>query len=269
MRGTNVSSLEVRDLGVSFGGVRAVDGVTLTVAEGTLTGLIGPNGAGKTTLLDACTGFVSARGQVHLSGERVDGLPPYRRARRGLVRTFQSLDLFDDLTVAGNVAAGMPSATPRRWWHQLRRMPTADAPAVRDALRTVGLADSGDLFPGQLSQGRRALVALARALVAEPGILLLDEPAAGLDTHESEELGALLEAIRDRGTTLFLVEHDMGLVLGHCDHVHVLDGGRLLASGTPEEIRNNADVRAAYLGEAHGDETEAAVPAGHDEERVM
>ncbi|WP_395109936.1 ABC transporter ATP-binding protein [Actinomadura sp. SCN-SB] len=241
--------LEVRDLEVSFGGVRAVDGVGLQVREGTLTGLIGPNGAGKTTLLDACTGFVPARGNVHLSGERIDRLPAYRRARKGLVRTFQSLDLFDDLTVAGNVAAGLSVAASRRWWHQLRPLPSADTGTVRDALRTVGLTGSEDHLPGQLSQGRRALVALARALVARPRVLLLDEPAAGLDVHESEELGERLQAIRDGGTTIVLVEHDMGLVLGFCDHVHVLDGGRLLASGDPEEIRRDASVRAAYLGE--------------------
>jgi ABC-type branched-subunit amino acid transport system ATPase component len=244
-----VSVLRVSDLGVSFGGVHAVDGVTLEVPEGTLTGLIGPNGAGKTTLLDACTGFVPSRGEVRLGGDRIDRLASYRRARKGLVRTFQSLDLFDDLTVAGNVATGLPSASSRRWWHQLRPMPSADSPAVREALRTVGLSGGEDLYPAQLSQGRRALVALARALVAAPRVLLLDEPAAGLDTHESQELGERLRAVRDRGTTVLLVEHDMGLVLGHCDHVHVLDGGRLLASGSPEEIRNDPAVRAAYLGE--------------------
>lgn len=251
-----MSRLEVCDLGVSFGGVRAVDQVSLSVEQGRLTGLIGPNGAGKTTLLDACTGFVPSRGQVLLAGERVDRLPAYRRTRRGLVRTFQSLDLFDDLTVAENVAAGVPARTPNRWWHQFGSMASPDAPQVREALGTVGMADDADRHPAELSQGRRALVALARALVARPAVLLLDEPAAGLDTHESEELGRRLEDIRDAGTTLFLVEHDMGLVLGHCDYVHVLDGGRLLASGTPKEIRANTDVLAAYLGD--GNAAEAA-----------
>jgi ABC-type branched-subunit amino acid transport system ATPase component len=249
-------SLVVHDLSVTFGGVRALDSVSLTVEEGTLTGLIGPNGAGKTTLLDACTGFVPARGTVRLGDDRVEGLAPHRRARKGLVRTFQTLDLFDDLTVAENVASGVPAASPHRWWHQFRSMPASDSATVRDALRTVGLDDVRDRLPGALSQGRRALAAVARALVAQPRMLLLDEPAAGLDTGESEELGVRLEAVRDRGTTVLLVEHDMGLVLGHCDHVHVLDAGRLLASGTREEIRKDAAVLAAYLGE----EPEA----GHD-----
>ena len=241
-------SLRVDDVSVAFGGVHAVDAVSLEVSAGTLTGLIGPNGAGKTTLLDACTGFVPARGEIRLAGERIDGLPSYRRARRGLVRTFQSLDLFDDLTVGGNVAVGVAPGGHHRWWHQLRPRPAADAPAVREALRQVGLEDAADLYPNRLSQGRRALVALARALAAGPAVLLLDEPAAGLDTHESEELGERLQAIRDRGTTLLLVEHDMGLVLGYCDFVHVLDRGRLLASGTPQEIRRNDAVLTAYLG---------------------
>ncbi|MER6808206.1 ABC transporter ATP-binding protein [Spirillospora sp. NPDC000708] len=244
-----MSSLEVRELSVSFGGVRAVDAVTLTAEAGKLTGLIGPNGAGKTTLLDACTGFVSARGEVRLGGERIDRSPAYRRARKGLVRTFQTLDLFDDLTVGDNVAAGTPPEGRRRWWHQLSAMPSAASPAVREALETVGLDGCAALFPGQLSQGQRSLVSLARALIAGPDVLLLDEPAAGLDSHESDELGERLAAIRDKGTTILLVEHDMGLVLGHCDHVHVLDGGRMLASGTPEQVRENPAVRAAYLGE--------------------
>ncbi len=262
-----MSSLRVDDVSVAFGGVRAVDAVSLEVSPGTLTGLIGPNGAGKTTLLDACTGFVAARGEIRLAGERIDGLPPYRRARKGLVRTFQSLDLFDDLTVGGNVAVGAALGGHHRWWHQLRPRPAADAPAVREALRQVGLEGMADLAPNRLSQGRRALVALARALVARPVVLLLDEPAAGLDTHESEELGERLRAIRDRGTALLLVEHDMGLVLGHCDYVYVLDQGKLLASGTPQEIRRNDAVLTAYLGGpadgAEGEST-AVVPTGAD-----
>ncbi|AGP61240.1 ABC transporter ATP-binding protein [Streptomyces rapamycinicus] len=244
-----MSSLALRDLHVTFGGVRALEGVSLEVAEGTLTGLIGPNGAGKTTLLDACTGYVAARGEVYLGDRRLDNLAPYRRARAGLVRTFQSLDLFDDLTVAENVATGMPGETDQRWWHQLRRMPSADIPVLHDLLGSLGLDGVADLLPGAVSQGQRALVALARALMARPDVLLLDEPAAGLDTHESEELGRRLRGVCDRGTSVLLVEHDMSLVLGNCDHVHVLDGGKLLASGTPAEVRKDPAVLAAYLGE--------------------
>ncbi|MFF7472328.1 ATP-binding cassette domain-containing protein [Streptomyces sp. NPDC008092] len=242
-------SLALRDLSVAFGGVHALDGVTLEVAQGSLTGLIGPNGAGKTTLLDACTGYVTAHGEVHLGDRRIDGLAPYRRARAGLVRTFQSLDLFDDLTVAENVATGMPGEARPRWWHQLRRMPAADTPVVHDLLASLGLDSVAGSLPGSVSQGQRALVALARALIARPDVLLLDEPAAGLDSHESEELGRRLRDVCDRGTTVLLVEHDMSLVLGNCDHVHVLDAGKLLASGTPAEVRKDPAVLAAYLGE--------------------
>ncbi|MFC8432442.1 ABC transporter ATP-binding protein [Streptomyces sp. NPDC057253] len=242
-------SLALRDLNVAFGGVHALKGVSLDVAPGSLTGLIGPNGAGKTTLLDACTGYVTARGEVHLGDRRIDGLAPYRRARAGLVRTFQALDLFDDLTVAENVATGMPGDTRRRWWHQLRRMPAADTPVVHDLLASLGLDTVAGSLPGSISQGQRTLVALARALIARPDVLLLDEPAAGLDSHESEELGRRLRDVCDRGTTVLLVEHDMGLVLGNCDHVHVLDAGTVLASGTPAQIRKDPAVLAAYLGE--------------------
>jgi branched-chain amino acid transport system ATP-binding protein len=223
--------LEVRDLSVRFGGVRAVDGVDLDVGAGLLVGLIGPNGAGKTTLIDALTGFVPAKGQVRFDGRDLAGLAPHRRARAGLVRTWQSLELFDDLTVAENLSVA-----------------TADADAVAHALATVELDDVADRLPTELSQGQRKLVGVARALAARPSVLCLDEPAAGLDSEESLELGRRLRSIVDTGTSILLVDHDMGLVLGVSDDVYVLEFGQVIAQGPPAAIRADERVVAAYLG---------------------
>jgi branched-chain amino acid transport system ATP-binding protein len=222
--------LSVRDLVVSFGGVRAVDGVSFDVPAGTLHGLIGPNGAGKTTTLDALTGFVPHGGRVEFDGRDLGPLAPHDRAAAGLVRTFQSLELFDDLTVRENcLVAG------------------TDAP-----LDDLALGDLADRLPRELSMGHRKLVALARALAAEPSMVLLDEPAAGLDSDESAQLAERLRAVVHGGVTVLLIDHDMGLVLGVCNQVTVLDFGRVLASGKPAEIRANPEVIDAYLGAATG-----------------
>jgi branched-chain amino acid transport system ATP-binding protein len=222
------SLLQVRDLRVSFGVVRAVDGVSFEVARGALHGLIGPNGAGKTTTIDALTGFVAHRGRVVFDGVDLGGLAPHDRARAGLVRTFQSLELFDDLTVRENCMV-------------------AGSDAALDALGITALADR---VPRELSLGQRKLVVLARALAGEPRLLVLDEPAAGLDSTESAALGERLLTIATGGVTILLVDHDMGLVLGVCDEVTVLDFGRVLASGSAAAIRADARVIDAYLGAA-------------------
>ncbi len=220
--------LWVSDLSVTFGGVRAVSEVSFEVASESLHGLIGPNGAGKTTTLDALTGFVPHEGRVAFDGRDITALSPHDRARAGLVRTFQSLELFDDLTVRENCLVG-----------------GSDAP-----LDGLGLGDLADRLPRELSLGHRKLVALARALSSSPRLVLLDEPAAGLDSDESAQLGERLRAIVADGVTIVLIDHDMGLVLGVCDHVTVLDSGRVLASGSPSEIRGNPEVIDAYLGAA-------------------
>jgi branched-chain amino acid transport system ATP-binding protein len=222
------SLLQVRDLRVSFGVVRAVDGVSFEVARGALHGLIGPNGAGKTTTIDALTGFVAHQGRVVFDGVDLGGLAPHDRARAGLVRTFQSLELFDDLTVRENCMV-------------------AGSDAALDALGITALADR---VPRELSLGQRKLVVLARALAGEPRLLVLDEPAAGLDSTESAALGERLLTIATGGVTILLVDHDMGLVLGVCDEVTVLDFGRVLASGSAAAIRADARVIDAYLGAA-------------------
>jgi branched-chain amino acid transport system ATP-binding protein len=243
-----VTVLSIRSLGVSYGGVHALSDVSLEVGEGRLVGLIGPNGAGKTTLVDAVSGLVPARGRVELDGEDLTGRPPHARARRGLARTFQSSELFEDLTVAENLQVMADRPT---WWATLgetlgRRAPLN--PAVPEALAALGLQDLADASAHELSQGQRKLVGVARALAARPRVICLDEPAAGLDTTESAELGRRLRAVADAGTALLLIDHDMSLVMGVCDHVVVLEFGKVIAAGTPAQVRTDPAVITAYLG---------------------
>jgi branched-chain amino acid transport system ATP-binding protein len=241
--------LETTSLTVKFGGLIAVDDVSLGVGDGELVGLIGPNGAGKTTCIDAITGFVPATGTVRFAGVDVSKLAPHQRARAGLARTFQSLELFDDLDVEENllVAAERPS-----WW-----APFVDLVRPRRRCREESLQWACDVLeigsllhrmPAELSLGQRKLVGVARALVAEPLVVLLDEPAAGLDSDESQALGAAIRRIVDHGTAVLLVDHDMGLVLGVCDRIYVLEFGSVIAHGTAAEVRADRRVIDAYLG---------------------
>ncbi len=227
----SVPVLAVNGLSVAFGGVHALSEVDLEVHEGELVGLIGPNGAGKTTLIDAVTGFVRFTGQVKLDGQDIGRMAAYERARLGLARTWQNTDLFDDLEVGENVAVA------------------GGAPEVLDL---VGLAWAAPAMPDQLSEGARKLVGVARALAGSPRLLCLDEPAAGLDARESEELGRSLRELADRGQSTLLIDHDMGLVLSICDRVVVLEFGRVIADGPPEAVRQNERVIAAYLGGGAG-----------------
>ena len=249
--------LEAEDLTVTFGGLHANDSVNLTIEEGSFVGLIGPNGAGKTTFIDAVSGFVPlSDGSVHFGGDRIDGLKPHERVRLGMSRTFQQLELFEDLSVRDNVRA---AAEPSRWWDVLsdlvhpRRAPQATA-QIEWALETLGLTDIAAELPSALSHGQRKLVGAARALAAEPRLVLLDEPAAGLDTTESRALGLRLRTLLDHGITVFLIDHDMGLVLNVCDYIYVLDFGTIIAQGSPSEVRSNPAVISAYLGSAASEE---------------
>jgi branched-chain amino acid transport system ATP-binding protein len=240
--------LSTHGLTVTYGGVRAVDGMDLDVEAGTLTGLIGPNGAGKTSIIDALSGFVAYRGAVRLDGEVLDGLAPHQRARRGLVRSFQSVELFDDLDVRSNLAVAAERVGVRGALRDLVVPRRSPAGRMDWAVDLVGIGHLLSRGTHELSEGERKLVGLCRALVAAPRVLLLDEPAAGLDTGESRALGALLRDIAGTGTAVLLIDHDMDLVLGACDVVHVVDGGRRIASGSPAQVRDDERVVRAYLG---------------------
>jgi branched-chain amino acid transport system ATP-binding protein len=242
--------LETANLSVSFGGLRAVDAVDLAVEPGRIVGLIGPNGAGKTTFVDALTGFVPATGRIDFDGRDIARMRADRRARAGLARTWQSLELFDDLTVAENLQVAAEQATFARVVADLfRPHRPRDTQAVDEVLKLLDLTAIADRLPTELSQGQRKLVGVARALASRPQLVCMDEPAAGLDTSESEALGRRLRDIVAGGVTILLIDHDMALVLSVCDYVYVLEFGRLIAQGTSSEIHGNELVLAAYLGE--------------------
>jgi branched-chain amino acid transport system ATP-binding protein len=259
--------LSTTGLSVRFGGVRAVDEVDVVVEEGQLVGLIGPNGAGKTTFIDAITAFVRYTGRVELDGHDLTGLPPHARARRGLARTWQSTELFDDLTVRENltVAAQRPSFLSLAAELVGKRVGES-APAER-ALELLDLGPIAEAMPTELTQGQRKLVGVARAIAMEPRLLCLDEPAAGLDTRESEDLGQRLRRIADAGTTTLLIDHDMGLVMNICDQIIVLEFGKVIAAGPPDEVRRDPRVVTAYLGGAATPEAGDAI-GGRDQAEV-
>ncbi|MFG2129087.1 ATP-binding cassette domain-containing protein [Streptomyces sp. NPDC048751] len=245
-------ALRVRDLTVRYGGVVAVDGLSLDVEPGRVVGLIGPNGAGKTSAIDAVTGFTrAASGSVRLGDRDVTRVPVHRRALAGLSRSFQSLELFEDMTVLDNLYAACDR--PGRWARltDLIRPGSRPLPAhVLVAVREFGLQDSLDRPVGDLSYGDRRLLAIARAVAASPSVLLLDEPAAGLSDEETRELAHLVRRLaEDWGMGVLLVEHDVDMVMSVCDQVVVLDFGHRICAGAPEEVRRDPAVRAAYLGD--------------------
>ena len=239
--------LETREVTVRFGGNVAVDAVSLTVDPGHVTGLIGPNGAGKTTLFNVVTGLQKpASGRVMLAGEDITGLPPFKRAQRGLARTFQRLELFISLSVRDNirVAGDVRNAS---------RPGRINVGAETDRiLELTGLTDVADKDVADIPTGRARVVELARALMTSPSVVLLDEPASGQTERETELFGELLKRLAADGLAICLVEHDVNLVMQVCSEITVLDYGAVLAYGTPEEIRRNTDVITAYLGTTEG-----------------
>lgn len=249
--------LDVQAATVRFGGIHALTEADFTIAPGTVTSLIGPNGAGKTTLLNAITGMVPlTSGAVLLGGVDIAGLPPHKRAGAGVVRTFQNLEVFTSMSVLENVMAGRHALTRYSVAASLLRTPgfrraeRECREAALDCLEFVGLADLAHAPAGDLPYGRQRLLEMARALAAAPKLLLLDEPAAGLNSKETAELGHLIRAVRDRrGVAVGLVEHDMDLVMSVSDFVTVLHFGHPLAAGTPDQIQANPEVIKAYLGE--------------------
>ena len=240
--------LETRELTVRFGGVTAVDRVDLAVSEGSLVGLIGPNGAGKTTFIDALTGFVPSTGAIHFGGERIDKWPSHQRSRSGVVRTFQSVELFEDLSVAENLLAHADPFERGAWLVDLVRRPGREHRDLAP-LELLGLGDRVEAMPSELSHGARRLVGIARALASHPKLVLLDEPAAGLDAAETALLGEKLRTIVDEDVaTALLVDHDMELVMGICDEIYVLNFGKVISHGPADEVRRDPLVREAYLG---------------------
>jgi branched-chain amino acid transport system ATP-binding protein len=238
-----MAPLEVRDVTVRFGGNVALDEVSLSAEPGCVTGLIGPNGAGKTTLFNVITGLLNPNsGRVELGGSDVTNLNPTKRARRGLARTFQRLELFSLLTVRENIRV---AADIRKGWSRDKSNP---AEVVEQIIDRVGLQAIAEERVDSLPTGQCRLVELGRSLATKPKVLLLDEPASGQDETETEQFAALLRELADEGMVVVLVEHDVQLVMKICRTVHVLDFGQIIAVGTPAEIQTNEAVLAAYLG---------------------
>ncbi|MFN7986757.1 MAG: ABC transporter ATP-binding protein [Thermoanaerobaculia bacterium] len=255
-----MSLLSVRDLAKRYGGVKAVDGVSFDVDDGTIAGLIGPNGAGKTTVFNLVTGNTRPdRGGVVFDGTDVTGWRPHRVVARGIARTFQSIRLFGGMSVLENVLVGADArlssgllasvlGTPAQ-----RREERRAREEAREALDLVGLADRAERAAGGLAHGERRRLEIARALAARPRLVVLDEPAGGLNEAETAALAALVQKIRARGVTVLLIEHDMSLVMGVCERIVVLENGEKIAEGSPAAVRADARVVEAYLGAEEDD----------------
>jgi branched-chain amino acid transport system ATP-binding protein len=237
--------LEVSEVCVAFGGNQVLTEVSLTVAEKGVTGLIGPNGAGKTTLFNVVSGLLAPKsGRVSIDGHDVTKTGPARRARRGLARTYQRLELFTSLTVRDNIQVA--GEIRNSWSRRGRINVTAETDRT---IELVGLGDVADREVSELPTGRARVVEVARALMTQPKVLLLDEPASGQTEQETEAFGRLLRQLVDeRDLAICLVEHDVGLVMGTCEHIHVLDYGQVIASGSPEQVKDDPIVVNAYLG---------------------
>jgi branched-chain amino acid transport system ATP-binding protein len=241
--------LEVSDVSVHFGGLMALSDVHLEAPNGSITGLIGPNGAGKTTLFNVIMGMQrAAAGTVRLDGRDVKGLSPHRRARLGLGRTFQRLELFGTLTVRENLAVAA-SMGQRRLSRTHSKSPLETAEELLDRL---GLRSVAEVRADALPTGTGRLVELGRAMAVRPSVLLLDEPASGQDSEETNRFASVLRALADDGLAVLLVEHDMDLVMGVCQQIVVLDYGRVLCAGEPKAVQENPDVQNAYLGSMSG-----------------
>ena len=249
--------LRVADLHHWFGGLHVINGVGFSCRPGVVEAVIGPNGAGKTTLFNLVAGSLSpASGSITFDGKRIEGTPPHRIAGLGVARTFQASRLFPRMTVLENVMVGRHLRRRGGLFPDMAgrllngREEDGMRAASMDILEALGIAGLAEKQAKDLPFGRQRVVELARALAAEPKLLLLDEPACGLNPAETEEMAARIEGIRDQGITILVVEHDMSLVMGISDHVVVLSYGRVIAEGTPREIQGNDEVVTVYLGAA-------------------
>jgi branched-chain amino acid transport system ATP-binding protein len=247
--------LEVADLGVRFGGLKAVDGLSFAVQPGRIKGLIGPNGAGKTTVFNAIAGLTPlATGRIHLEGEPIEHLAPFQRAARGVARTFQNLQIFRDMTLLENVMIGRHTRSSAGFVSSMLRLPRVSAEErdiearAYEKLVLLGLGDRALESAQALSFGEAKLVEIARALVGEPRLLMLDEPAAGVPHAEQARFMEIVRRVNAEGVTVLLVEHNMRLVMNLCDEILVLNYGRRLAEGAPAEVSRDREVIVAYLG---------------------
>ena len=252
-----MAMLEVTSLGISFGGLRAVDELSMKIEEGGLVGLIGPNGAGKTTVFNMLTGvYRPTDGGIRLDGKNLIGKKPHDICKMGVARTFQNIRLFSKLTVLDNVKTGLHNEITYSLVESLfhvgsyRKKERAMNERAMELLGVFGLESVADYQAANLPYGKQRKLEIARALATNPKLLLLDEPAAGMNPNETAELMETIEVVRKRfGVTVLLIEHDMKLVSGICEYLYVLNFGRLLAEGTPGEVLKNPEVVTAYLGE--------------------
>ncbi|MEK3974986.1 ABC transporter ATP-binding protein [Psychrobacillus sp. FSL K6-1267] len=253
----NKPLLEVLNVGIQFGGLKAVQNLNIVLKQGELVGLIGPNGAGKTTSFNLLTGvYAPTTGDIVFNGERINGLPPFKVTRKGISRTFQNIRLFNELTVLENVKVAYHSLATHSMISSILRLPShfkgeqeMEEKSI-EFLKIFKLDKYKDELAKNLPYGQQRRLEVARALAAGPKLLLLDEPAAGMNPQETKDLMDLIGFIREKfDLTILLIEHDMNLVMGVCERIYVLDHGQLLAEGTPKEIRNHPKVIEAYLGE--------------------
>ncbi|EUB99710.1 Monosaccharide-transporting ATPase [Rhizobium sp. CF080] len=248
-------ALRGENIALSFGGIKVLRGLSVEFCAGEVTGLIGPNGAGKTSLFNCLTGAYQPQGgSITFDGRPLDGLSPASRASRGVVRSFQTVALCPDLTVVENVMMGLARNYHAGWLDALlplsrgRRETGEMQNAAVEALASLGLADARDLFPQQLPPGMQRLVEIARAIVGKPSVLLLDEPAAGLNNAETRDLTQTLRRIASPDLVMVIVEHDMDLVMSLCDRIYVINFGEVVTCGPPEAVRRNENVVSIYLG---------------------